>query len=161
MPSNLGEYGGTIAIMEVVPPAAHGLVHLGHYYRQRHEPASLVGQLSCAGFDLLYGFPALLEDLINAFSFKIQGQHADNGSEYINYQVAEMLNKLRVTEFTKSRAQQSTGNALVESKNAAVVRKHLGYGHIPAHCARALNDFNQNVLSLYLNFHRPCLFAKE
>ena len=103
----------------------------------------------------------LLEDLINAFPFVIQGLHADNGSEYINYRVAQMLNKLRVTEFTKSRARRTTDNALVESKNAAVVRKHLGYGHIPARCAKALNDFNQNVLSPYLNYHRPCLFAQE
>src|SRR5699024_5314714 len=63
--------------------------------------------------------------------------------------------------FTKSRARRTTDNALVESKNAAVVRKHLGYGHIPARCAKALNDFNQNVLSPYLNYHRPCLFAQE
>lgn len=103
----------------------------------------------------------LLEDLIHAFPFTIQGLHADNGSEYINYRVAEMLNKLHVTEFTKSRARQTRGNALVESKNAAVVRKHLGYGHIPADCAKALNHFNQNVLSPYLNYHRPCLFAVE
>lgn len=102
----------------------------------------------------------LLEDLINAFPFTIQGLHADNGAEYINYRVADMLDKLRVTEFTKSRARQTTDNALVESKNAAVVRKHLGYGHIPAHCAEALNHFNQHVLSPYLNYHRPCLFAQ-
>lgn len=37
----------------------------------------------------------------------------------------------------------------------------MGYGHIPAHCAQALNAFNQNVLSPYLNDHRPCLFARE
>lgn len=103
----------------------------------------------------------LLEDLINAFPFKIHGLHADNGSEYINHQVAQMLSKLHVSEFTKSRARQTTDNALVESKNAAVVRKHLGYGHIPARFAEALNDFNQNVLSPYLNYHRPCLFARE
>lgn len=103
----------------------------------------------------------LLEDLINAFPFVIHGLHADNGSEYINYRVAHMLEKLRVSEFTKSRARQTTDNALVESKNAAVVRKHLGYGHIPADCAEALDRFNQNVLSPYLNYHRPCLFAVE
>lgn len=103
----------------------------------------------------------LLEALINEFPFQIQGLHADNGAEYINYQVAEMLEKLRVTEFTKSRARQTTDNALVESKNAAVVRKHFGYGHIPADCAKALNDFNQYVLSPYLNYHRPSLFAVE
>ncbi|MDN5874354.1 MAG: transposase family protein, partial [Sinobacteraceae bacterium] len=103
----------------------------------------------------------LLEDLINAFPFVIRGLHADNGSEYINYRVAAMLDKLRVTEFTKSRARQTTDNALVESKNAAVVRKHLGYGHIPARWAKALNHFNRNVLSPYLNYHRPCLFAEK
>jgi hypothetical protein len=103
----------------------------------------------------------LLEVLIHAFPFVVQGLHADNGSEYINYLVAAMLEKLRVTEFTKSRARQTTDNALVESKNAAIVRKHLGHGHIPAHFAEALDDFNQNVLSPYLNYHRPCLFATE
>src|SRR5699024_7627147 len=103
----------------------------------------------------------LLENLIHAFPFVIQGLHADNGSEDINYRVARMLDKLRVTEFTKSRARPTTDNALVESKNAAVVRKHLGYGHIPADHAETLNHFNQNVLSPYLNYHRPCLFAQE
>lgn len=72
-----------------------------------------------------------------------------------------MGDTLRVTEFTKSRARQTTDNALVESKNAAVVRKHWGYGHSPAHCAEALNDFNQNGLSPHLNYPRPCLFAQE
>ena len=103
----------------------------------------------------------LLEDLINAFPFTVNGFHADNGSEYINHQVAQMLDKLRVTEFTKSRARQTTDNALVESKNAAVVRKHLGYGHIPARFADPVNEFAQTVLSPYLNYHRPCLFARE
>lgn len=103
----------------------------------------------------------LLEDLIDAFPFVIHGLHADNGSEYINHRVAEMLDKLRVTEFTKSRARQSTDNALVESKNASVIRKHLGYGHIPAQFAEAVDAFNRKVLSPYLNFHRPCLFAHD
>src|SRR5699024_1949142 len=103
----------------------------------------------------------VLEDLINLYPFVIQGLHADNGSEYINHRVAKLLEKLRITEFTKSRARQTTDNALVESKNAAVVRKHLGYGHIPAERAESVNDFTQNVLSPYLNYHRPCLFARE
>ena len=102
----------------------------------------------------------LLENLINAFPFVIHGFHADNGAEYINYRVARLLEKLRVTEFTKSRTRQTTDNALVESKNAAVVRKHLGYSHIPAARAASVNDFTQNVLSPYLNY-RPCLFARE
>jgi hypothetical protein len=37
---------------------------------------------------------------------------------------------LEVEEFTKSRAYRTTDNALVESKNGAVVRKQIGYGPI-------------------------------
>ena len=103
----------------------------------------------------------VLEALIIAFPFVIHGFHADNGSEYINRQVAALLTKLHIQEFTKSRARRSNDNALVESKNGAVVRKHLGYAHIPGHFAQQVNHFTQNVLSPYLNFHRPCFFPVE
>lgn len=103
----------------------------------------------------------VLETLIAAFPFTVRAVHADNGSEYINRRVAEMLHKLHVTEFTKSRARRTNDNALVESKNGSVVRKHLGYAHIPARFAQAVNDFNQQQLSPYLNFHRPCHFPTE
>ncbi|MFI5091610.1 MAG: hypothetical protein ACHP7P_16335 [Terriglobales bacterium] len=100
-----------------------------------------------------------LRDLLEAFPFTILGFHADNGSEYINHRVAEMLNKLLV-EFTKSRPRRSNDNALVESKNGSVVRKHLGYGHIPARAAEAFNVFLRTHLWPYLNYHRPCFFPK-
>lgn len=103
----------------------------------------------------------VLEALITAFPFLILGFHTDNGSEYINRQVAALLNKLRVSEFTKSRARHTNDNALVESKNGSVVRKHLGYAHIPGRFAEQVNHFAQNVLSPYLNFHRPCFFPTE
>jgi transposase InsO family protein len=103
----------------------------------------------------------VLEALIERFPFRVLGFHADNGSEYINHRVAKLLNKLHVEEFTKSRARRSNDNALAESKNGAVVRKHFGYGHIPGRFAQRVNDFAQNVLSPYLNFHRPCFFPIE
>ena len=62
---------------------------------------------------------------------------------------------------TKSRARRSTDNALVESKNGSVIRKQLGHGHIPSRCAAQVNAFTQQVLSPYLNFHRPCFFPTE
>ena len=68
---------------------------------------------------------------------------------------------LHIDEFTKSRARHTNDNALVESKNGSVVRKHLGYGHIHSRHAQRVNDFTQNVLSPYLNFHRPCFFPSE
>jgi len=103
----------------------------------------------------------VLETLIEAFPFVILGFHADNGSEYINHRVAALLEKLRIEQFTKSRARRTNDNALVESKNGSVVRKHLGYAHIPGRFARQVNAFTQGVLSPYLNFHRPCFFPTE
>ncbi|MES9905238.1 MAG: hypothetical protein ABW168_21500 [Sedimenticola sp.] len=72
----------------------------------------------------------VLASLIDGFPFIIKGFHADNGSEYINRHVADLLNKLLV-ELTKSRSRRSNDNALVESKNGSIVRKYLGYHHIP------------------------------
>ena len=103
----------------------------------------------------------LLEGLLLSFPFAILGFHADNGSEYINHRVAALLEKLRVGKFTKSRARHSNDNALVEGKNANVVRKWFGHEHIPKHFAPAVNRFAQATLSPFLNFHRPCLFATE
>lgn len=103
----------------------------------------------------------LLEALLEAFPFVVRGFHSDNGSEYINKRVASLLAKLHVQEFTKSRARRTNDNALVESKNGSVVRKHLGYAHIPSRFATKVNAFAQQVLSPYLNFHRPCFFPVQ
>ena len=103
----------------------------------------------------------VLEDLLTAFPFQVRAFHADNGSEYVNHHVAGMLNKLHIGQFTKSRPRHSNDNALVESKNGAVVRKWLGRAHIPADCAPAVNDFLRDHLCPFLNFHRPCLFPSE
>lgn len=102
----------------------------------------------------------VLGAMMTAFPFVIRGFHSDNGSEYVNYQVAKLLEKLLI-EQTKSRSRQTNDNALAESKNASTVRKHLGYSHIPQHLAGAVNEFTAGVLSPYLNFHRPCHFPTE
>jgi len=99
----------------------------------------------------------VLESMLTGFPFVIQGFHSDNGSEFINKVVAELLNKLFI-RFTKCRPRHSNDNGLVESKNGSVVRKHLGYAYIPQACAEALNRYNGEFLNTYLNFHRPCFF---
>ena len=101
----------------------------------------------------------VLEQLLDTFPFVIKGFHSDNGSEYINRYVAKLLEKLLI-EFTKSRARHTNDNALVESKNASIVRKHLGYSHIPQKWAPLMNEFNQTILNPYINYHRPCFFAE-
>lgn len=100
-----------------------------------------------------------LAALLAFFPFVIRGFHSDNGSEYINHRVAKLLTSLHI-EFTKSRSRTSNDNALAESKNGSVVRKHLGYAHIPGHHAPAVNAFTVEHLTPYLNFHRPCFFAR-
>jgi len=113
---------------------------------------------TCEKISEAYLLPVIWQ-LLAGFPFVVLGFHSDNGSEYINYQVAKLLDKLLV-EFTKSRPRHSNDNALAESKNAAVVRKHLGYAHIPQHCASLVNAFCADFLNPYVNFHRPCFFPE-
>jgi transposase InsO family protein len=100
-----------------------------------------------------------LNEMLSAFPFEIKGFHSDNGSEYVNRQVAGLLHKL-LAEFTKSRARHSNDNALAESKNGAIIRKILGYSHIPQHRASEVNEFNTHYLNPYINYHRPCFFPE-
>lgn len=100
----------------------------------------------------------VLEAILHQFPFQILGFHSDNGSEYVNYEVAKLLQGLLI-QFTKSRANRTQDNALVEGKNGAIIRKHIGYGHIAAEHAEAMQKFYTAHLNPYLNFHRPCGFA--
>src|ERR1035437_1106761 len=114
-------------------------------------------QACVQGISEAYLLP-VLEMVIAQFPFQIEGFHSDNGSEYINHKVAKMLEKLRI-EQTKSRSRSSNDNALAESKNASVVRKHMGYSHIPQQFATPINAFYLQTFNPWLNLHRPCLFA--
>jgi transposase InsO family protein len=102
-----------------------------------------------------YWLIPLLEQLLEQFPFIIRGFHSDNGSEFINYTVARLLDKLLI-EQTKSRAHRSGDNGLVESKNGAVIRKHMGFSHIAAEHAETVDQFHRRYLNPYINFHRPC-----
>jgi len=102
----------------------------------------------------------LLEGLLHMFPFSITGFHSDNGSEYINKVVAAILNKMNIDQ-TKSRSRQTNDNALVESKNGSVIRKNMGYIHIPKKHAKEINLFYQNHLNPYLNFHRHSAYPTE
>lgn len=97
----------------------------------------------------------VLEAMLEQFPFRLQGFHSDNGSEYINHTVAKLLDKLLI-EQTKSRPRHSNDNGLAEAKNGAVIRKLMGYGHIAAPHAEAIQAFYEEQLNPYLNFHRPC-----
>jgi len=97
----------------------------------------------------------VLRAILSQFPFPIRGFHSDNGSEFINDTVSGLLKDLLI-EQTKSRPRKSNDNGLVESKNGAVIRKHIGYGHIAAVHAQDIDRFYQRSFNPYLNFHRPC-----
>ena len=90
---------------------------------------------TCERLSEAYLMPVLAV-LLDGFPFAILGFHADNGSEFIHHTVAKLLERLRVEEFTNSRPRHCNDNGLAETKNGAVVRKHLGYSHIPQRFAR-------------------------
>jgi len=101
----------------------------------------------------------VLVALLRQFPFRIRGFHSDNGSEFINATVARLLNKLLI-EQTKSRPRHSNDNGLVETKNGAVIRKHMGYGYLDAAHAEPLQHFYSAHFNPYLNYHRPCAQAE-
>ena len=101
-----------------------------------------------------------LKEAFEQFPFKILNFHSDNGSEYINKVVAKLLQKLLISQ-TKSRSRKSNDNALVEGKNAAVVRKHMGHMYIPKKHASDINSFYREHLNPFLLFHRFCGFPDE
>ena len=89
----------------------------------------------------------VLEAILHQFPFLVRGFHSDNGSEFLNHRVEKLLHKLLVGEFTKSRAHRTTDNALVEGKNGAVVRKHIG------HEDPRLSRGRVQRFGAYLNYH--------
>ena len=100
----------------------------------------------------------MLAKVLAQFPFVIHGFHSDNGSEFINQTVARLLNKLMI-EQTKSRPRHSNDNGLVEAKNGAIIRKHMGWGHLQEVHADPIQQFYSAHLNPYLNYHRPCAQA--
>ena len=107
-------------------PGAKGVFHIDAVDEvTQWQIVSATARLSEAWLEPVLGA------MIRQFPFRILGFHSDNGSEFINAVVARLLNEL-LFEQTKSRPRHSNDNGLVETKNGAVIRKHMGYGYIDA-----------------------------
>ncbi|MCX6717969.1 MAG: integrase [Candidatus Taylorbacteria bacterium] len=132
----------------------------GVYHINLIDEVTQVEYIGCVEGISEFFLLSLLQELINTFPFKIISFHSDNGSEYINHQVAKMLQKMYVDQ-TKSRSRHSNDNALVEGKNGAIIRKYMGYSHIPKEYAKRINIFDREYLNPYINFHRFCGFATD
>lgn len=132
----------------------------GVYHINLVDEVTQTEYMGCVEVISEYYLLPLLTNLLESFPFKIINFHSDNGSEYINHQVAGMLTKMFV-EQTKSRSRHTNDNALVEGKNGAIIRKYMGYTHIAKKHAKRINDFDQQYLNPYVNFHRFCGFSTD
>ena len=99
----------------------------------------------------------VLNEALRCFPFVIHGFHSDNGGENINSGVAHVLQQ-QFIEQTKSRSGRCNDNALIESKNGSVVRKHMGHWHIPKYEARTINCFYRDCFNEFVNYHRMCAY---
>jgi transposase InsO family protein len=134
-------------------PGAKGVYHINAVDQvTQWEMVSATAHISEAWLE------PVLAVMLRQFPFLILGFHSDNGSEFINQTIARLLNKLLI-EQTKSRPRHSNDNGLVETKNSAVIRKHMGYGYIHAEHAERIQQFYSAHLNPYLNYHRPCAQA--
>src|ERR1019366_6001540 len=116
--------------------------HKGVYHINSVDAVTQWEVVGCVPIISAESLELLLEVMMAQHPVPIRGFHVDNGSEYINQVVAKLL-----------------GDSLVEGKNGAIIRKHMGYGHIPAEHATRIQEFYVRYLNPYLNYHRPCGFA--
>lgn len=95
-----------------------------------------------------------VSDLQGMFPFPLRVFDSDNGSEFINHDVADWLQERDIAQ-TRSRPYKKNDQATVESKNNHVVRKHAFYWRYDTSEELALLNELWRLVSLRLNFFTP------
>ena len=95
-----------------------------------------------------------VDELQASFPFPLISFDSDNGSEFINHDVAEWLQARDIAQ-TRSRPYRKNDQATVESKNNHVVRKHAFYWRYDTPAALILLNEMWPLVSLRLNFFTP------
>ncbi|CAN5435952.1 hypothetical protein BH20VER3_BH20VER3_06170 [soil metagenome] len=91
--------------------------------------------------------------------FAILGFDTDNGSEFLNWHLANyFLKRPAPVHFTRARPYRKNDNARVEQKNWTHVRQLVGYGRFEGvHTAELLNDLYAKEWSCFRNFFCPVM----
>ena len=94
--------------------------------------------------------------------FALLGLDSDNGSEFINAQLARYCSEHQIS-FTRSRPYRKNDNCYVEQKNWTVVRRTVGWARYDTEAELATLNRLYEVLRLYVNYFQPQvkLIAKE
>lgn len=95
-----------------------------------------------------------IAELEGMFPFPLVAFDSDNGSEFINHDVAGWLQERDIAQ-TRSRPYRKNDQATVESKNNHVVRKHAFYWRYDTAEELALLGKLWRLVSLRLNFFTP------
>lgn len=97
---------------------------------------------------------AALEQIRHELPFPLLGIDSDNGSEFINDELARYCEQEHLT-FTRGRAGRKNDNPYVEQKNWSVVRRLIGYGRYETQAQ--VNQLNSvyAVYRLYVNHFLP------
>lgn len=95
-----------------------------------------------------------VSDLQERFPFPLVVFDSDNGSEFINHDVANWLQARDIAQ-TRFRPYRKNDQATVESKNNHVVRKHAFYWRYDTPAELALLNELWQLVSLRLNFFTP------
>lgn len=95
-----------------------------------------------------------VSDLQRLFPFPLRVFDSDNGSEFINHEVANWLQARDIAQ-TRSRPHKKNDQATVESKNNHVVRKHAFHWRYDTPEELTLLSDLWPLVSLRLNFFTP------
>jgi len=100
-----------------------------------------------------------LQDIESNAPFAFKSFHADNGSEFLNWQLYEYLTGRQArVPFTRSRAYRKNDNAHVEQKNWTHVRQLFGHDRFEhPQLVPLMNDLYAQEWSQFQNHFRPTL----
>jgi len=88
--------------------------------------------------------------------FPLLGLDSDNGSEFINQELARWCMGEGIT-FTRSRPYKKNDNCYVEQKNGAIVRRVVGRDRYSSRAAYERLNYLYTLLRMYTNFFQPVM----
>ncbi|MDR3069085.1 MAG: transposase family protein [Cellulomonas sp.] len=150
------ELDGSPGMVEADTVAHCGPTLVGEFARTLTMTDMATGWTECASVrnNASRWILAAVAQLDGRFPFPLTGFDSDNGSEFINHQVATWLQDHDVA-FTRSRPYKKNDQATVESKNNHVVRKHAFYWRYDTPEELDLLNRLWPLVTLRLNFFTP------
>ena len=99
---------------------------------------------------------AAIHNVQQRLPFKLLGLDSDNGSEFINQDLAKWCHHEGIT-FTRSRPYKKNDNCFVEQKNGAIVRRVIGRDRYSSKQSYETLNRIYYLLRLYINFFQPAM----